>query len=59
MIHVIFNILVILMSFIIFAMKVTGLPWLSNAIASLILKGGSLFCMLYAGLQIFKHFNII
>jgi len=55
----IFYFCVILISLIVFAMKVTGPNTFITFIAIAFCRLVPLFCILYAGVQIFKHFGII
>jgi hypothetical protein len=58
-VNLIYNLIVIIMAIIMFFINISG----SSAIIDLLLKAiakiGSVFCILYAGVQIFKFFGII
>jgi hypothetical protein len=55
----IYHISVILMALVIFFMKVTARNDVFELLLKTLGKIVPLFCMLYAGIQIFKHFGII
>ena len=57
--NLIYHLLVVLMSIVMFNTKITAPNDFLEIILKSLVKLDSLFCMLYAGVQLFKHFGII
>ena len=59
MTELIYHFVVLLISLLVFFMKFTAPGAIADVTVKIIGKLCPLYCMLYSGIQIFKHFNII